>query len=86
MIRPAVLPLLCAILGACTTIKINDDDTQTIEYEGGADVARDLTTRACQVAGQQRAEIISTANKDPALPAGSGKQVATFRCLAAEQQ
>ena len=82
MVRSASLFILCAILGACTTVKINADDTSTIEYEGGAEVARDLTTRACRVAGQQRAEIISTVNKDPALPAGSGKQVATFRCLA----
>ena len=82
MIRSVVLCLLCVGLGACTTIKINDDDTETIEYEGGADVAKDLTTRVCQVAGQQSAEIISTVNKDPALPAGTGKQIATFRCLA----
>jgi hypothetical protein len=84
MIRTAVLSFLCVVVGACTTIKINDDDTSTIEYEGGAEVANDLTTRACRLAGQQRAEILSTANKDPALPAGSGKQVATFRCLAGE--
>ena len=86
MMRSAVLPLLCMVLGACTTIKINGGDTQTIEYEGGAEVAKDLTTRACRVAGQQSAEIISTVNKDPALPAGSGKQIVTFRCLAAGQQ
>ena len=82
MIRSVVLSLLCVSLGACTTIKINDDDTETIEYEGGAEVAKDLTTRVCKVAGQQSAEIISTVNKDPALPAGTGKQIATFRCLA----
>jgi hypothetical protein len=82
MIRAAVLSLFCLVLGACTTIKINDDDTETIEYEGGAEVAKDLTTRVCKVAGQQSAEIISTVNKDPALPAGTGKQIATFRCLA----
>jgi len=86
MIRSAVLSFLCVVVSACTTIKINGDDTSTIEYEGGLEVAQDLTTRACQVAGQQRAEILSTANKDPALPAGSGKQVATFRCLAAEKK
>ena len=84
MIRSAVLSLLM-ILSGCTTIKINADDTSTIEYEGGAEVARDLTTRACRRAGQQTAEIIATANKDPAMPAGSGKQVATFRCLAADR-
>jgi len=80
MMRSAVLSALCVVLGACTTIKINDDDTSTIEYEGGVEVAKALTTRACQRAGQQSSEIISTVNKDPALPAGTGKQVTTFRC------
>ena len=85
MIRLAALWSIFIILNGCTTIKINADDTSTIEYEGGAEVANDLTTRACRRAGQQTAEIISTVNKDPALPAGSGKQVATFRCLAADR-
>ena len=58
----------------------------TIEHEPGVEVARDLTTRACQRAGQKSADIISTVNKDPALPAGTGKQVTTFRCSAAEPQ
>jgi hypothetical protein len=84
MMRSAVLSLLCVVIGACTTVKINKDDTSTIEHEGGVEVAKDLTTRACLRAGQKSAEIISTVNKDPALPAGSGKQVTTFRCSAAE--
>ena len=84
MMRSAVLSLLCVVIGACTTIKVNKDDTSTIEHEGGVEVAKDLTTRACLRAGQKSAEIISTVNKDPALPAGSGKQVTTFRCSAAE--
>ena len=83
MMRSAVLSLLCVVIGACTTVKINKDDTSTIEHEGGVEVAKDLTTRACVRAGQKSAEIISTVNKDPALPAGSGKQVTTFRCSAA---
>jgi hypothetical protein len=83
MMRSAMLLAHLVAVVACTTIKINGDDTSTIEYEGGADVARDLTTRACQRAGQQTAEIVSTVNKDPALPAGTGKQVTTFRCAAA---
>jgi hypothetical protein len=86
MTRSAVLLSLCVILGACTTIRINGDETSTIEHEGGVGVAKDLTTRACRRASQQSAEIISTVNKDPALPAGTGKQVTTFRCLAAKQQ
>jgi len=84
MMRSAVLSSLCVVLGACTTIKVNKDDTSTIEHDGGVEVAKDLSTRACVRAGQKSAEIISTVNKDPALPAGSGKQVTTFRCSAAE--
>ena len=83
----SVMPFaLCIALAACTTIRINGDDTSTIEHEGGAGVAQDLTTRVCQRAGQQGSEIISTVNKDPDLPAGTGKQVTTFRCVAAKQQ
>jgi hypothetical protein len=70
-------------IGACTIVKINPDDTTTIEHEGGADVAKDLANRACRRAGQQTAEIVSTVNKDASLPAGTGKQVTTFRCSAA---
>ena len=86
MMRSALLPALFVVFGACTTIKINPDDTQTIEHEAGVEVARDLTMRACQRAGQKSADIISTVNKDAALPAGTGKQVTTFRCSAAEPQ
>ena len=84
MMRSVVLSSLCVVIGACTTIKVNKDDTSTIEHDGGVEVAKDLTPRACVRAGQKSAEIISTVNKDPALPAGSGKQVTTFRCSAAE--
>ena len=83
MMRSAVLLSLFVALAACTTININGDDTSSIEHEPGADVARDLTTRVCQRAGQQGSEIISTINKDPDLPAGTGKQITTFRCVAA---
>ena len=84
MMRTAVLLALGFILGACTTIKINEGDTSVIEHGAGDGVAEDLTTRACRRAGQQSAEIVSTVNKDSALPAGTGKQVTTFRCLAAK--
>lgn len=85
MLRSVTLLALCAAVGACTTIKINGDDTSTIVHEGGAEVAKDLTTRACHRAGQTSAEIVSTVNKDPALPPGTGKQVTTFRCSAAQR-
>ena len=83
MIR--IVPLLAACVAfasACTIVKINPDDTTTIEHEAGAEVAKDLSARACRKAGQQSAEIVSTVNKDPALPPGTGKQVTTFRCSA----
>ena len=85
MTRSAVLLCFCVAFAACTTVKINGDDTSTIEHEAGAEVAKDLTTRVCQRASQQGSEIISTVNKDPDLPAGTGKQVTTFRCVAAKQ-
>jgi hypothetical protein len=84
MLRSALLLAVGVILGACTTVKIGGGDTSVIEHEAGAGVAEDLTTRACRRAGQQGAEIVSTVNKDPALPAGTGRQVTTFRCLAAK--
>ncbi len=84
MMRLATL-LAASVLfaSACTIVKINPDDTTTIEHEGGAEVAKDLSARACRKGGQRSAEIISTVNKDPALPPGTGKQVTTFRCSAA---
>jgi hypothetical protein len=86
MPRSGVLLGLYVVLAACTTVRVNSDDTSSITYEGGPEVAKDLTTRVCQRAGQQSAEIISTVNKDPDLPAGTGKQIATFRCVAAKPQ
>ena len=80
MLRSTCLLAIFALLSACTVIKINEGDTETIEYEGGEQVARDLTSRACRRAGQQSAEIISTKNKDESLPPGTGRQVTVFRC------
>jgi hypothetical protein len=85
MIRSRMLPVLCIAFAACTTIKVSSGDASTLEHEGGAEVAKDLTTRACQRAGQQGSEIVSTVNKNPDLPAGTGKQITTFRCVAAKQ-
>lgn len=85
MTRMAALLAMCMAICACTIIKINPDDTETIEYSGGPEVAKDLTTRACRKAGQASAEIISTVNKDPSLPEGTGRQVTTFRCSSVVQ-
>ena len=84
MMRFASL-LVCGALvaGGCTMVKINGDDTTTIEHNGGVDEGRDLANRACKRAGQQSAEVISTVNKNAEAPPGTGKQVTTFRCSAA---
>lgn len=84
MWRSVVMFLLC-LTSACTVVKINPGDTDTIEYEGDEAVARDLTSRACRKAGQQSAEIVSTVNKDPSLPPGQGRQVTTFKCSSKSQ-
>jgi hypothetical protein len=78
-VRTALLAA-ALIVGACTVVKIGKGDTNTIQHNGGAEEANNLATRACRRAGQQSAEIISTVNKDPSLPPGTGKQVTTFRC------
>lgn len=80
MRRLLTIAAACIAFAGCTVIKINEGDTETIEYDGDAEVAKDLTTRACRKAGQPSAEIISTVNKDSALPPGKGRQVTTFRC------
>jgi hypothetical protein len=71
------------LAGGCTMVRVNSDDTSTIEHKGGVEVGRDLADRACRRAGQQSAEIISTVNKNAEDPPGTGKQVTTFRCSAA---
>ena len=72
----------CLLIGACTVIKIGEGDTNTLQHNSDAD-AQDLANRACRRGGQQQAQVISTENKDPTLPPGTGKQVTTFRCTAA---
>ena len=81
MLRLTLALTACVAVSACTVIKINPGDSQTIEYEGGTEVGNDLTARACRKAKQQRAEIISTVNKNASLPPGQGRQVTTFRCV-----
>jgi hypothetical protein len=74
------------MFSACTTVKLNGDNTNTITYNGGPEVGMDLATRACRKAGERRAIIISTINKDASLPEGTGRQVTTFRCSSSEHQ
>jgi hypothetical protein len=76
----SVLFLMAALLSGCTVIKINGDDTTTIEHKAGVGVAQDLANRSCRRAGKQSAVLISTVNKDVTLPQQSGRQVTTFRC------
>ncbi|HKE93177.1 MAG TPA: hypothetical protein VKB34_02635 [Povalibacter sp.] len=77
-----VLLAVAFLCGGCTTVKINKDDTTSITHEGGIEAGRELAARACSKAGGQQAEIVSTVNKDPSMPPGTGKQVTTFRCRA----
>lgn len=79
MVR-ATLLAICIVFSGCTVVKIGEGDTNTISHDGGADEANNLANRACRRAGSSTAEIISTVNKDPSLPPGTGKQVTTFRC------
>jgi len=74
-----VVPGAVAV-GACTMVRVNSDDTSTIEHKGGVETGRDLANRACRRAGQNSAEVISTVNKNPENPPETGKQVTTFRC------
>lgn len=80
MNRTAFL-VACALLSACTTVKINRDATNSITHQGDAEAGRQLAQRACQKAGRQQAMIVSTVNKDASLPPGTGRQVTTFRCV-----
>lgn len=82
MMRVDLLLVVALLASGCTMVRINSDDTSTIEHKGGVEVGRDLADRACRRGGQQSAEIISTVNKDPEAPPGTGKQVTTFRCSA----
>ena len=81
-----VVSLCCVLMGACTTIKLNGDNTNTITHKAGEGVAQDLAARACHRAGERRAVIISTMNKDPSKPEGTGRQVTTFRCTSQDSQ
>jgi hypothetical protein len=81
MMRVASLLVVGALIASgCTMVRINSDDTSTIEHSGGVEEGKDLANRACKRAGQQSAEIISTVNKNAEDPPGTGKQVTTFRC------
>ena len=75
-----MLAAAALLTGACTMVRVNSDDTSTIEHKGGVETGRDLANRACRRAGQQSAEIISTVNKNPEDAPETGKQVTTFRC------
>lgn len=84
MLRTLFWSACLTVLVACTTIKLNDDNTNSITYKGTPEEGLQLATRACRKAGERTAIIISTVNKDPSLPEGTGRQVATFRCTSAE--
>lgn len=81
MTRTATLLVAGVFLCACATIKINPGDTNTIQHDGGVEAGKELAASACDRAGHQRAEVVSTVNKKSDLPPGTGKQVTTFRCV-----
>lgn len=76
----ALVALSAVFVGACSMVRVNSDDTSTIEHRGGVEHGRDLANRACRRAGQASAEVISTVNKNPEDAPETGKQVTTFRC------
>jgi hypothetical protein len=86
MTRSAVTIVLCAALGACSTVKIGPGDSSTITYKGDPSVGKDLADRACRRGGQQGADVLSVENTDASLPPGTGKQIITFRCSAVERE
>ena len=80
----AVLAVCALFATGCTVVKIGKGDTNTITHAPGEE--KDLTSRACRKAGNQTAEIVSSVNEDAYLPAGTGKQITTFRCLSTRPQ
>lgn len=68
-----------ALLSACATVKIDHDGANTINHDD-ASKAGELADQACSRARSGKGKVISTVNKDPSLPEGTGKQVTTFRC------
>ena len=81
MVRLAATIAFTGLLAcACTMVRVNSDDTSTLEHKGGVEAGRDLANRACRRAGRESAEVISTVNKNPEDPPETGKQVTTFRC------
>ncbi|MBB6096114.1 hypothetical protein HNQ60_005005 [Povalibacter uvarum] len=79
MIRGIVIAACVVAMSACTTVKLNHDNTNSITH-GADEDSQALANRACGKASEQRAVIVSTVNKDPSLPPGTGRQVTTFRC------
>ncbi len=78
--KRAMSVCVCLFLSACTTIKIDPSGDNEISHTGGAVEAQELADRACHRAGSGRGEVVSTVNKDPSQPPGTGRQVTTFRC------
>jgi hypothetical protein len=81
MTRTILVAALAVFITGCTVVKINKDDTTTIRHQAGEGIGQDLANRACRRAGRQSAVIVSSVNKDAALPPGTGRQITTFRCV-----
>jgi hypothetical protein len=69
--------------GCAGMVTFNDGSQTAIEHDSfvSADRARTLAAKSCAQAGKQDAQLVTSVNKNPALPAGSGVQVSTYRCM-----
>lgn len=81
MSRAVVLYWSLALLVGCAVVKINKDDTDTVEHGGGDETGQQLANLACHKARAVRAEVIETVKKDESAPEGKGRYLTTFRCL-----
>jgi len=72
--------LLCGCAGMVAT---DDGRTLVIEHDAfiSADRARGVAVLACQQRGAGDARYVSSANKQPRLPKGSGVQLSAYECV-----
>lgn len=77
----ALLSSTVSLLFGCAVVKINKDDTDSVEHSGGEARGKELANLACHKARAVRAEVISTVKKDADGKEGEGRYVTEFRCL-----
>ena len=74
--------LLLPLLAGCATVAWNDGEKVAVDHDPGwaLNSLNSTAVNACREAGKTGATYIVTANKNPALPSGLGRQTSTFRC------